>query len=230
MLFRSARADELGRKLHDVPRALAADRAEAQRRIADLKQANAPQREIQAAERALAQLPKNEAAAAELWRRQRLELESRARPLAGMPDHATPFAGNPEGTVDERREFELSRRNFLALVFCLMVGTAALPHILIRYYTTPSVAEARQSVTWSLFFIALLYLTAPALAVLVKVEIFTQLIGTPIDTLPAWIANWARVDSGLLSVEDINRDGILQLGELRIGGDIIVLEIGRAHV
>ena len=218
-----ARADELGRKLHDVPRALAADRAEAQRRIADLKQANAPQREIQAAERALAQLPKNEAAAAELWRRQRLELESRARPLAGMPDHATPFAGNPEGTVDERREFELSRRNFLALVFCLMVGTAALPHILIRYYTTPSVAEARQSVTWSLFFIALLYLTAPALAVLVKVEIFTQLIGTPIDTLPAWIANWARVDSGLLSVEDINRDGILQLGELRIGGDIIVL-------
>ena len=218
-----ARADELGRKLKDVPRALAADRAEAQRRIADLKQANAPQREIQAAERALAQLPKNEATAAELWRRQRLELEARARPLAGMPDHATPFAGNPEGTVDERREFELSRRNFLALVFCLMVGTAALPHILIRYYTTPSVAEARQSVTWSLFFIALLYLTAPALAVLVKVEIFTQLIGTPIDTLPAWIANWARVDTGLLSVEDINRDGILQLGELRIGGDIIVL-------
>ncbi len=218
-----SRADDLGRKLKDVPSALAADRAEAQRHVADLKHANAPQREIQAAERALAQLPKNEAVAAELWRRQRLELEARARPLAGMPDHAIPFAGNPEGTVDERREFELSRRNFLALVFCLMVGTAALPHILIRYYTTPSVAEARQSVTWSLFFIVLLYLTAPALAVLVKVEVFTQLIGTPIDTLPAWISNWARVDTGLLSVEDINRDGILQLGELRIGGDIIVL-------
>jgi Na+(H+)/acetate symporter ActP len=51
-----------------------------------------------------------------------------------------------------------------------MVGTAALPHILMRYYTTPSVKEARQSVTWSLFFIFLLYFTAPALAVLVEVR------------------------------------------------------------
>ena len=55
----------------------------------------------------------------------------------------------------------MARRNFLALVFCLMVGTAALPHILMRYYTTPSVSEARRSVAWSLFFIFLLYFTRP---------------------------------------------------------------------
>jgi cation/acetate symporter len=110
-----------------------------------------------------------------------------------------------------------------------MVGTAALPHILMRYYTTPSVREARESVFWSLFFIFLLYFTAPALAVLVKYEVFNVLVGTPFDKLPAWIANWQRVDPTLLSVIDINKDGIFQLGEMRIGGDIVVLatpEIG----
>ncbi len=110
-----------------------------------------------------------------------------------------------------------------------MVGTAALPHILMRYYTTPSVRQARESVTWSLFFIFLLYFTAPALAVLVKYEVFHVLVGTPFDKLPGWIAQWTAVDPALLSVVDINKDGILQLGEMRIGGDIIVLatpEIG----
>ncbi|MEY2617377.1 MAG: Cation/acetate symporter ActP, partial [Pseudomonadota bacterium] len=119
--------------------------------------------------------------------------------------------------------------NFLALIFCLMVGTAALPHILMRYYTTPSVKEARESVTWSLFFIFLLYFTAPALAVLVKYEVFNVLVGTPFDKLPAWIAAWAKVDPSLLSISDINKDGIFQLNEMSIGGDIIVLatpEIG----
>ncbi|NBO96886.1 MAG: cation acetate symporter, partial [Betaproteobacteria bacterium] len=119
--------------------------------------------------------------------------------------------------------FDTSRRNFMALIFCLMVGTAALPHILMRYYTTPSVREARASVGWSLFFIFLLYFTAPALAVLVKYEVFHVLVGTPFDKLPAWIANWSKVDAALLSVVDINKDGILQLGEMRIGGDIVVL-------
>ena len=72
-------------------------------------------------------------------------------------------------------------------------------------------------------------LTAPALAVLVKFEVFNVLVGTPFDKLPAWIASWQRVDPTLLSVIDLNKDGILQLGEMRIGGDIIVLatpEIG----
>ena len=146
-----------------------------------------------------------------------------------MPRHAQQFAGDPNGDAAAQKTFDESRRNFLALVFCLMVGTAALPHILMRYYTTPSVKEARESVTWSLFFIFLLYFTAPALAVLVKYEVFNVLVGTPFDKLPDWIAAWSKVDPALLSVVDINKDGILQLGEMRIGGDIIVLatpEIG----
>jgi cation/acetate symporter len=85
------------------------------------------------------------------------------------------------------------------------------------------VKEARESVTWSLFFIFLLYFTAPALAVLVKYEVFNVLVGTEFSKLPAWIASWNKVDASLLSVVDINKDGILQLGEMRIGGDIIVL-------
>jgi cation/acetate symporter len=103
------------------------------------------------------------------------------------------------------------------------VGTAALPHILMRYYTTPSVKEARDSVTWSLFFIFLLYFTAPALAVLVKYEMFSAVVGTSFSNLPEWVSAWAKVDPALLSVADVNKDGILQLGEIRIGGDIIVL-------
>lgn len=102
-----------------------------------------------------------------------------------------------------------------------MVGTAALPHVLMRFYTTPSVKEARESVFWSLFFIFLLYFTAPAYAVFAKYEVYTNLIGTSIAELPSWVASWAKV--GLVKVEDINKDGILQLAELTLNPDVIVL-------
>ena len=217
------RAEANAAKLKDVPAALAADKAAAQKKLDDLKAANAPLAEIQAAEKALAAVPATEAAAKDAWTKAKAADEGRAKPLGGMPRHAQQFTGNPNGDAAAQKTFDESRRNFLALVFCLMVGTAALPHILMRYYTTPSVKEARQSVTWSLFFIFLLYFTAPALAVLVKYEVFSVLIGTPFDRLPDWISAWNRVDPALLSVADVNKDGILQLGEMRIGGDIIVL-------
>jgi cation/acetate symporter len=222
-------ADDLGAKLKDIPAALAADKAAAEKKVADLKAANAPAAEITAAEKALAAVPKDAEAAKKAWTAAQASNNARARPLGGMPEHDKQFAGKPDGTPAEVKAFNESRRNFLALIFCLMVGTAALPHILMRYYTTPSVKEARESVTWSLFFIFLLYFTAPALAVLVKYEIFNVLVGTEFAKLPAWIAAWGKVDPTLLSVVDINKDGILQLGEMRIGGDIIVLatpEIG----
>jgi cation/acetate symporter len=223
------RSDDLAAKLKDVPAALAADRTAAQTKLDELKAQNAPVADIQAAERALAAVPKDEAAARTAWTAAKAAADARNRPLAGMPRHGQIYAGDPNGTEAQQKQFNESRRNFLALVFCLMVGTAALPHILMRYYTTPSVKEARQSVTWSLFFIFLLYFTAPALAVLVKYEVFNVLVGTPFDKLPAWVGAWAKVDPALLSVADINKDGIFQLGEMRIGGDIIVLatpEIG----
>jgi len=216
-------SDDLAAKLKDVPAALQADKDAAAKKLEDLKAANASVAEVQAAEKALGALPKDAAAAKDAWTKAKAAADARARPLAGMPRHAAQFAGDPNGDEKAKKTFDESRRNFLALVFCLMVGTAALPHILMRYYTTPSVKEARSSVTWSIFFIFLLYFTAPALAVLVKYEVFNVLVGTPFDKLPAWIAAWSKVDPGLLSVVDINKDGIFQLGEMRIGGDIIVL-------
>ena len=106
-------------------------------------------------------------------------------------------------------------------MFVLMVGTAALPHILMRYYTTPGVMEARRSVAWSLFFIFLLYVTAPAYAVFAKWEVYHNLVGSSIAILPDWVASWGRV--GLVTLDDLNGDGVLQLAELRLNTDVIVL-------
>jgi len=221
-IFR-ARAAAFDARLADIPAALAAERRLAASQVAELKARNAPQGDIQAAERELARVPRDADAARLAWTRARDANLERARPLAGMPPHAQQFAGDPHGDAAARKLFEESRRNFLALVFCLMVGTASLPHVLTRFYTTPSVGQARSSVAWSLFFILLLYVTAPALAVLIKVEVFQTLVGTRFDQLPAWISTWSHVDPALLQVADVNGDGILQLGEMKIGGDILVL-------
>lgn len=217
------RAREHELLLAGLPQSLDAERQKASQVIARLKAEDAPLAQIQAAEKLRAALPRTEAEAREAWQRAVAANRQRAEPLAGMPPHARPFAGDPAGTPEEQEAYTLSRRNFLALVFVLMVGTAGLPHILTRYYTTPSVAETRRSVAWSLFFIALLYLSAPALAVMLKYEVFNHLVGTPIAELPNWIRQWMRVDPSLLSIHDINRDGILQLGELQLGGDIVLL-------
>ncbi|MFZ2739069.1 MAG: sodium:solute symporter family protein [Burkholderiaceae bacterium] len=227
-IFKQRSAD-LAEKLKDPAAALTADKAAATAKVADLKAANAPAADIAAAEKAMAALPADAAAAKAAWTKAKTAADTKSAPLNGMAPHAQQFKGNPDGDAAAQKTYDTSRRNFLALIFCLMVGTAALPHILMRYYTVPSVKDARDSVTWSLFFIFLLYFTAPALAVLVKFEVFHVLIGTPIDQLPGWIAAWNKVDPSLLSIVDINKDGILQLNEMSIGGDIVVLatpEIG----
>ena len=206
---RAAAADE---KLKSLPTAFAADRAAAEKRLADLKAASAPEAEMAAASKTLADF-KDEKSARALYNREK-GLNARAAPPR---PHATPFPGK-----DERAQ-DIARRNFLGIVFCMMIGTAALPHILMRYYTTPSVKQARQSVTWSLFFIFLLYFTAPALAVLAKYDVYHFLVGSSFASLPAWAANWAAVDPSLLSITDVNKDGIVQLAEIVLGTDIIVL-------
>ena len=215
-----ARSDAAVEKLKDVPAAMAADKAAAEKTLEDLKASNAPAAQIQAAEAAVAKLPADEAAARTAYTGARTSNAARAAPPIR---HAQAFPGKDEAAQS------IARKNFMALVFCLMIGTAALPHILMRYYTVPSVREARESVSWSLFFIFLLYFTAPALAVLAKYEVYTVLVNTPFANLPEWIGRWNAVDPSLLSVVDINKDGILQLAEISIGGDIIVLatpEIG----
>ncbi|WP_423601008.1 sodium:solute symporter family protein [Roseateles sp. MS654] len=217
------RAKDFEHLLAGLPQSLDAERQRVSQVIAQLKADDAPLAQIQAAEKVRAALPRTEAEARDLWQRAVVANRQRAEPLAGMPLHAQPFAGDPAGSPAEQEAYTLSRRNFLALVLVLMVGTAGLPHILTRYYTVPTVAQARTSVAWTLFFIALLYLFAPALAVLLKHEVLHQLVGMPIAELPGWMRQWMRVDPSLLSLQDINHDGILQLGELRLSGDIVML-------
>jgi cation/acetate symporter len=116
--------------------------------------------------------------------------------------------------------------NWFALCFCMMVGTAGLPHILMRYYTTPSVKEARDSVGWSLFFIFLLYFTAPAYAAFSRVTVLRDVVGKRIEELPVWVSRWGDTilgkevnKLGLFDIVDKNGDGILQLGDFVIQVD-----------
>lgn len=223
------RASEYRAWLGDIEASLERERAKARERIRVLKAQNADSARIVAATRELAALPKDVAGAREQWTRAMNESLERAKPLGGLPQHGRAFAGDPAGSPEEQQAFDTSRANFLALMFCLMVGTAGLPHLLTRFYTTPSVGEARASVAWALFFIALLYLSVPALAVLVKYEVMQGLVGSSFDALPTWVVQWARVDPSLASVSDINGDGRVQFGEIRLGADIIMLatpEIG----
>ena len=130
--------------------------------------------------------------------------------------------------LNEAGQFDITLAvNFFMLTFCLMVGTASLPHILMRYFTTPTVRAARNSVAWCLFFILVLYLMAPAYAAFTKLEVYRSVIGHSVADLPAWIKAWALPSpyGGIpwIEVVDLNRDGIIQAGEFRILSDAVVL-------
>jgi cation/acetate symporter len=194
-------------------KAYAEGKARVEEDLASLKTANAPVEKIAEAEKAVAAYPANVNAAKVQWTRE-TGLAARAAPPR---PHAEAFPGKDDAARNT------ARLNFIGIVFCMMFGTAALPHILMRYYTTPSVQQARVSVFWSLFFIFLLYFTAPCLAVLAKYDMYTHLVGSSFSSLPAWAAAWAKVDPSLLNITDINKDGIVQLAEIVIGTDLIVL-------
>jgi cation/acetate symporter len=127
--------------------------------------------------------------------------------------------------------------NFFGIIFCMMVGTASLPHILMRYFTTPSVREARQSVAWSLFFIFLLYFSAPAYAAFSKLEVYTNIIGRDLTALRPWMFSWgelgliqicgrnaASVDAVVAACKAIaGHPGVVRLQDFVINTDVIVL-------
>ncbi|WP_068805162.1 sodium:solute symporter family protein [Thauera phenolivorans] len=206
------RAEEYARKMAALPASLEDERRALIERLNQLRLDNAGARDIAQTERELGELPRTTAQARAIWSRERTLALERAQP---PPRHAEAHPGDtPEAAT-------VARRNFLALTFVLMLGTAALPHILMRYYTTPGVAAARRSVLWSLFFISLLYLTAPAYAAFAKWEVYTNVVGSSLAVLPDWVASWGKV--GLVSIDDLNGDGILQLAELSINTDVIML-------
>lgn len=120
-------------------------------------------------------------------------------------------------------------------VFCitaaLMVGTAGLPHVIVRFFTVPKVRDARKSAGWALLFIAILYTTAPSLASFARVNMIetingTEQTGTDYASAPTWIKNWEK--TGLISWEDKNDDGKMfysgdERNEMNVDRDIMVL-------
>lgn len=217
------RAAEMERRLLNVELSLLELRTHLEEEVRQLKARGADFATVAQARRALLAVPRDADQARELWTRALRENQERAKPLGGMPPHAQAFGQQGQDGAKDTAAAHDARLNFLALALCLMLGTAGLPHLLTRYYTLPSEAETRSSVAWSLFFIAVLYLSAPALAVLVKYEILQNLVGSRFEELPGWIAQWARLDPGLIDVTDVNGDRILQLGEIRMGADLVVL-------
>ena len=160
------------------------------------------------------------------------ELESLLRvkellPTAEAQAEAGKLAALKVG-INDASASAMASWKFFTLVLCMMAGTASLPHVLMRYFTTSSVSAARQSVGWSLLFICLLYLTAPALATFTKLSLLdpnvaTSIIGKSISEVTSldWIKQWSNV--GFLKVVDGNGDGILQINEFFMRGDIVVL-------
>ena len=109
----------------------------------------------------------------------------------------------------------------------LMVGTAGLPHVIVRFFTVPKVKDARKSAGYALFFIAILYTTAPAIAVFARTNLIETVSNKDYAGMPAWFSKWEA--TGLLKFNDKNSDGIIQyvadpeINELQVDKDIIVL-------
>ena len=136
--------------------------------------------------------------------------------------------GKVAGITKAHSEVNTTPWKFISLAVCMMAGTASLPHVMMRYFTTPSVRTARRSVGWSLFFIFLLYSSAPMLATLSKLSLMdpnlaTGIIGKSITDVQAldWYQNWNQAN--LMFVSDFNGNGTLELNEFFMGGKAVVL-------
>lgn len=120
-----------------------------------------------------------------------------------------------------------SMMDIFAITLALMVGTAGLPHVIVRFFTVPKVKDARISAGWALLFIAILYTTVPAVAVFSRINLIETVSEKKYDELPDWFGNWET--TGLIKFEDKNKDGIVQYvadestNELSIDRDIMVL-------
>ena len=115
----------------------------------------------------------------------------------------------------------------LAITLALMVGTAGLPHVIVRFFTVKKVKDARKSAGLALLFIAILYTTAPAISVFSKINLIETISDQPYSDMPSWFKNWE--ETGLLQFDDKNKDGNIQYlanpnkNEITIDNDIMVL-------
>jgi cation/acetate symporter len=120
-----------------------------------------------------------------------------------------------------------SKLDVFFITAALMVGTAGLPHVIVRFFTVKKVSDARKSAGWALLFIAILYTTAPAIAVFSRTNMIETVNNQEYKNMPSWFTTWE--ETGLLSFNDINNDGKIQYlayaskNELIVDKDIMVL-------
>ncbi|WPM32244.1 VC_2705 family sodium/solute symporter [Hydrogenobacter sp. T-2] len=196
------RAEELKAKIETLPQSWEQGKRELEEKLRALP-ADDPQRaEI---EKQLKEYPKSPEEAKEKW--------------TDAMKKATEASKPPKSYITPPSDAK-GMANFLALTLMLMLGTAGLPHVIMRFYTTPTVREARTSAGWALFFILLLYITAPAYAAFGRYEML-NLVGKAFSELPDWVQKWAKVN--LITIRDLNGDGIVQFAEISIHPDMIVL-------
>ena len=117
----------------------------------------------------------------------------------GFAEYTGAFVGGKKSMTD-----------VFAITLALMVGTAGLPHVIIRFYTVKTVRAARWSALWALIFIGILYTSAPAVAAFARVNLIQTVSGTPYNELPPWFSNWEQ--TGLIAWVDKNGDGAVDYG------------------
>ena len=170
--------------------------------------------EIKAAERVLTSYPKDPQDAKRRWSQEKQRYLDKVK--ASVPHF---------GSVKDDSGLSNSRAliSFLAVAFTLMCGTVALPHIIMRFYTTPNASQTRWSVVFALGCILVIYLASPWLSVIAKVVVYENLVGLSYNEIPNWIAAWSRVTPGLATLQDVNQDGVVQFAEIGLSPDILVL-------
>ena len=170
--------------------------------------------EIKAAERVLSSYPKNPQDAKKRWSQEKQRYLDKVKA-------SVPHFGSIKD--DSGLSNTAALLSFLAVAFTLMCGTVALPHIIMRFYTTPNASQTRWSVVFALACILVIYLASPWLSVIAKVVVYENLVGLSYNEIPNWIAAWSRVTPGLATLQDVNQDGIVQFAEIGLSPDILVL-------
>ena len=202
------------KKIAALPQSYFEGKKQVEKALQDARVNQLPLKELKTLERRLAEYPNSPANAYEVWQNEKRQAQLKSQVSTPSMD---PSAKGAIGFLS------LDQWNFILLIFCLMFGTASLPHILTRYYTTTSVSATRYSVFWTLFFVAIFYLSVPALAAMVKLDLFKNLVGVSYSDLPTWVLQWRKLEPPVLSVTDINLDGFVQWAEISISPDMIIL-------
>ena len=208
------RVEFLEKRIAQLPQSYFDGKKQAEKELRDARMSQASLKDVKALEKKLQSYPASPGDAYELWQKEKLEAYQRSQTATPSMEPISSKAMGASG---------LEQLNFILLIFCLMFGTASLPHILTRYYTTPSVAATRYSVFWTLFFVVIFYLSVPALAAMVKLELFKNLVGISYADLPNWVLQWRKLEPPVLTLADINGDGFVQWAELVISPDMIIL-------